>query len=269
MNQAGEVAARFDVISDIYDETREPLVDDAMDKVRDLLLRDGCNSIIEVGVGTGRIAKPLQERHFDLVGVDLSVGMLKKAKAKGVQGLVMADVNHLPARGKAFDAAIMAHVLHLLESPPDVFRSLASVSRKDVVVLVRKRDARPASGDALPKVREVYRRIAAEMGQPISDRRGLWRKKEADFLSNFPPDELVTVQDVVVDTTVGERLSFLEKRPYSWDRDIPDEVFRRAIQEVRSSVDVDKRIKLRRVEQAAIYFVNGNEWPGKPGQSKS
>ena len=74
---------QFDRISQIYDETREPLKEAAVNKIKNILLRDNCSSIMEVGVGTGRVAKPLQERSFEIVGLDVSKGMLLKAREKG------------------------------------------------------------------------------------------------------------------------------------------------------------------------------------------
>jgi ubiquinone/menaquinone biosynthesis C-methylase UbiE len=70
MNQALDTAERFDRISEVYDEAREPLTKEAIDKAALLLSNDGCKRILEVGIGTGRTAMPLQQRNFEIVGVD-------------------------------------------------------------------------------------------------------------------------------------------------------------------------------------------------------
>lgn len=57
MSQTANIAEQFDRISHIYDETREPLKKSAVDKIKNIFLRDDCSSIIEVGVGTGRARK--------------------------------------------------------------------------------------------------------------------------------------------------------------------------------------------------------------------
>ena len=77
--------------SDVYDETREPLTEEALDEAASILSDDGCRRILEVGIGTGRIAVPLQQRGFEIVGVDFSKGMLMKARKKGIEDLVMGD----------------------------------------------------------------------------------------------------------------------------------------------------------------------------------
>jgi ubiquinone/menaquinone biosynthesis C-methylase UbiE len=101
MSQAVNIATQFDRISQVYDETREPLKEAAVDKIKDILLRNGCSSIIEVGVGTGRVAKPLQERGFEVVGVDVSRGMLLKAREKGILRLILADADYLPIKKRS------------------------------------------------------------------------------------------------------------------------------------------------------------------------
>lgn len=252
MSQTANIATQFDRISHIYDETREPLKKSAVDKIKNVFLRDGCSSIIEVGVGTGRVAKPLQEMGFEIVGLDISKGMLLKAREKGVLRLVLADAGYLPMEEKSFDAAILAHVLQIFENPGEVFGKIFGVVKKDVVALIRKRDdtlADDSSGNSVMK--QFFAQVSAKMGYtlPVHD----WRRKETEFLAAVPPHELVTVQDEVIETTVGERLSLFEKRAFRYSLDIPDEVLHKIVKEARSSLATGKKIQYRRLEQMAIW----------------
>jgi ubiquinone/menaquinone biosynthesis C-methylase UbiE len=262
MSQAQETAARFDRISGIYDETREPLTQEAIEKAALILSNDGCRRILEVGVGTGRIAKPLLQLNFEITGLDLSRRMLAIAHQKGVNDLVMGDANRAPFLDKTFDAVVLAHVLHLLEDPAETFTKLAGVAKKEIVVFVRRRD--PSAGDgSVPMevdensvLRQTFRKVADEMGYALPTRLGDWRsrfRKEIEFLSSNPPSELITIQDIQVVTTVGERLSFFEKRAYGYPSDIPEDVFHKVLERVKSTVDMDKEIRYRRVEQMAIW----------------
>ncbi len=258
MSDAVGAAGRFDRTAEFYDETREPLTEEAADKAALVLSRDGCRRILEVGVGTGRIAKPLVRRNFELVGVDFSRGMLAKAQQKGVENLVMGEANHLPFDDKTFDAAVLAHVLHLLEDPAETFGKLTRVARNEIIIFLRKRDDSmpPAGGEEVLGLRETFRRVAEEMGYDLPPRAGDWRERfrnEAAFLSDFPPDEVVTIHDAQVVTTAGERLSFLEKRAYGYLSDVPDDVFGMAVERVKSSVDAGKEIRYRQVEQMAVW----------------
>lgn len=56
MSEAVDAAGRFDRTAEFYDETREPMAEEAAEKAALVLSRDGCRRILEVGVGTGRIA---------------------------------------------------------------------------------------------------------------------------------------------------------------------------------------------------------------------
>jgi ubiquinone/menaquinone biosynthesis C-methylase UbiE len=261
MSQSIETAERFDRISDVYDETREPLTEEALDKAALILSNDGCRRILEDGIGTGRIAKPLQQRNFEIVGVDFSRGMLAKARRKGIEDLVMGDANHLPFMDKTFDAAVLAHVLHLLEDPAETFGRLARVARNEVVIFVRSRGlsgdgVSSAADDERGALRQTFRRVAEEMGYQLPSRPEGWRdrfKGEIEFLSSFPPSELITIQDAWVVTTLGERISFFEKRAYGYPANVPEDVFRKVMEKVKSSIDANREIRYRRVEQMAIW----------------
>jgi ubiquinone/menaquinone biosynthesis C-methylase UbiE len=254
MSQSANIATQFDRISQIYDETREPLKEAAVNKIRNILLRDNCGSIIEVGVGTGRIAKPLQERGLEIVGLDISRGMLLKAREKGVLRLILADAGFLPLKKKSFDAAILAHVLQIFENPAEVFGKIVGVVKNDVVALIRKRNDALASDNSDESVmRQVFERVSAQMGYALPRRAGEWRRKESEFLASNPPTELITIQDEMIETTLGERLSFFEKRPFRHCIEVPDELFHKAIQEARSSLDTNMKIQFRRLEQMAIW----------------
>ena len=259
MSGAGEVAARFDRVSEVYDETREPLTKEAVDRLANILSRNGLENLLEVGVGTGRIALPLQKRGFDLVGADLSRGMLRKAKAKGLQNLFLADANELPFGEKTFDAVVLAHIIHLLEDPPATFGRLARIARKEIVAIVRKRDGGASTfAEDRSQIRESFRKAAEELGYPLDRPAGDWRqrfRKEEEFVSSSYPNDLLTIDDSQVVTTVGERLSFFEKRAYGYPSEMPDEVFRRILEIVKSSLDLGREIRYHRVEQVALWRV--------------
>ena len=63
------VVQQFDQIAAVYDETREPLDDATLRGLQQAIEDSGCRSLLEVGVGTGRIAQPLSERGFHVTGL--------------------------------------------------------------------------------------------------------------------------------------------------------------------------------------------------------
>lgn len=262
MSRTNEVAERFDRISEVYDETREPLSNEATERLAQVLSRDGSRKLLEVGIGTGRIARPLQDRRFEITGVDLSKGMLQKARTKGLEDLVRGDANHLPFADKSIDTVVLAHVLHLLEDPPETFGKIARIARKKIVAVVRSRDDSSRSpDDGRHLIMQAFVKAAKEIGYPIPRSSGDWRdrlRRETEFITSFPPNELVTLQDSAVVTTIGERISFFEKRAYGYPSDIPDDVFRGIMENVKSSMDLAREIRYRRVEQAAVWLLRGN-----------
>jgi len=157
----------FDRIAPIYDETRQPPSSQEVDALEGLL--HGCRTVLDAGVGTGRFAVPLHERQFEIVGVDLSLGMMRRARAKGIDRLVRADVRSTPFADASLDAAFMAHVLQLLPDPAPVLRELGRVARTTVVVALPEWLERTRSPDWRDR-RGRYRAIAAELGYPLPPR---------------------------------------------------------------------------------------------------
>jgi SAM-dependent methyltransferase len=87
---------------------------------------------LEVGCGTGNatacLAAAWPEAH--LVGLDLSAGMLARARAKlGALPLVRADAGRLPLADRSFDLVAGVYVLHHLKPPEDFYAEAARVLR--------------------------------------------------------------------------------------------------------------------------------------------
>jgi len=122
----------FDRAADFYDKTRG-LTPEAAARVTNLLHTelDGRGPVLEVGVGTGRIALPLAERGVDLTGLDLAHKMLAKlvenAGGQMVFPLVQADASRLPFRDASFGGAIASWVLHLVPTWREVVTEMHRV----------------------------------------------------------------------------------------------------------------------------------------------
>lgn len=72
--------------------------------------------VLDAGVGTGRFATWLAEKGFEVIGIDLSREMLKRAKRKAQVlhaeiGLILADMSFLPFRTDLFDSCICINVI--------------------------------------------------------------------------------------------------------------------------------------------------------------
>lgn len=112
----------FDNAAGIYDETRG-LPAEVVAKQTEALLTElraiGSDRLLEIGIGTGRIARPLMERGVRVTGVDLAQKMVERLRAQLTPhhiapDLAFADAARLPFRDDSFRAALMVHVLHLV-----------------------------------------------------------------------------------------------------------------------------------------------------------
>jgi ubiquinone/menaquinone biosynthesis C-methylase UbiE len=108
----------FDRAASYYDRTRS-IADASMRQLIPLLVAElsGRARVLEVGIGTGRFALPLAREGVPITGIDISREMLARLRENADGSpppLVVADATRLPFRAGTFDAAIAAHVLHLV-----------------------------------------------------------------------------------------------------------------------------------------------------------
>jgi ubiquinone/menaquinone biosynthesis C-methylase UbiE len=126
-----EGSVPFDRAVEYYDRTRA-LPGKAHRQVIDVLAGElqGRGRVLEVGVGTGRIALDLVRAGVPMAGLDLSLPMLRKLvdNAGGDVALpvVHGDATTLPFPEAAFAGAVASHVFHLV---PDYARALAELVR--------------------------------------------------------------------------------------------------------------------------------------------
>jgi ubiquinone/menaquinone biosynthesis C-methylase UbiE len=125
----------FDRAADIYDATRV-LPGEVAQGITDAFLREilaaGADRVLEIGVGTGRIARPLLAAGVSVTGLDISRQMMSRLQDQLTDGhnkpdLVLGDATRLPLCDGSFRAAVAVHVLHLVSSPPAVIAELRRV----------------------------------------------------------------------------------------------------------------------------------------------
>jgi SAM-dependent methyltransferase len=87
--------------------------------------------VLELGIGTGRIALPVVAAGCRVTGIDVSSEMLRELQVASAgnaarPGLVRGDISRLPFSDGRFDAVTAVHVLHLVA---DWEQALASALR--------------------------------------------------------------------------------------------------------------------------------------------
>ena len=169
----------FDRAVEYYDRTRA-LPAEAQAAVTALLVEElaGSAPVLELGVGTGRMALPLVPYGVELIGVDLSEPMLRRlvenAGGTAPFPLVRGDGLALPFRDHSVAAAFLCHVLHLIPRWGEAVRELVRVIRPGGLLLIDMGGAATPIGRAVGT--EFNRRAGIEKSwrgatdpQPVDD----------------------------------------------------------------------------------------------------
>ncbi|WP_117238571.1 class I SAM-dependent methyltransferase [Thermus sediminis] len=189
--------------------------------------------LLELGVGTGRIALPLIARGYRYIALDLDPAMLEvfQRKAAGVMRKVrflLADAREIPLPEASVHAVIAVHLWHLL---PDWQRALAEALRvlKPGGVLLEGWD-QLASGPEC-RLQERWRELLAEEGVLVE--RGLHRRRLSEVGEALRRLGLrPRTREVVAwreERTPREALEALSERLYSFTKGVPEEAHRRAM----------------------------------------
>ena len=158
----------FDRVAATYDQTRgfPPGVGE---KVAAALLphlpRPG--HVLEVGVGTGRIARLLLNLGVPVVGIDLSRPMMDRLRGVQPAGpaavrLVQGDARRLPLAARAVTAVIAVHLFHLVGDAEQAMNDVLRVIAPRGVVAVGWNWHPPDSIGR--RVRRAWREIVAQHG---------------------------------------------------------------------------------------------------------
>lgn len=205
----------FDRAAAYYDKTRA-MSPEAATKVRDLLLselRDG-DPVLEVGVGTGRIALPLHSAGVAMVGIDLSHSMLARlvSNAGGAIPfpLLRGDATMAPFPDSTFGAAIASWVLHLIPPWRKVVAEMTRVVAPGGVLLV---DAGNLGLDLTTEITLHFRDAAGVTDWPPGAR-GHDQVDQAMEALGAARRELEPVVEVV-ESALETHISLLEQGVYS------------------------------------------------------
>ncbi len=93
--------------------------------------------VLDLGCGTGMLLRRIKGDHELVVGIDISLGMLRKARKEVPDvPLILADADHLPFGDECFDAVFSVTVLQNLPDPLSALREVVRVTKPGGRVLV-------------------------------------------------------------------------------------------------------------------------------------
>ncbi|HEX7976420.1 MAG TPA: class I SAM-dependent methyltransferase [Anaerolineales bacterium] len=193
--------------------------------------------ILEIGIGTGRIAKPFIEGGLSVAGIDLSAAMMRRLletlpPASPRPLLAQANAVRLPLASDLFDAVIGVHVFHLIAGWQKALAEVRRVLRPGGSLLVGSDDRDP--GSLRESTGEQWQRLltARFPGYHQPGVRDLDALKETLLASGAKPDEWLAAEWTVQDH-LGQFIDALEGRIFSSTWQIPPEVMGPAIAELR------------------------------------
>jgi SAM-dependent methyltransferase len=194
----------YDPIAGLYDAWSRSVTEDVAFYVDEA--RDSGGPVVELGVGTGRIAVPVAQAGVPVIGVDSSLGMLEvcrqRAESEGVAALV--DLRHGDLR-----APPVPERVDLVTAP---FRSLLHLEDDG-----ERFEALVAARELLkPGGRFVFDVFAPSV-EDIRETDGRWLEREPGIWERAAWDEQERVLTLAVKGTSGEtemRLAWLP--PGGW-----------------------------------------------------
>jgi ubiquinone/menaquinone biosynthesis C-methylase UbiE len=231
----------FDRAADYYDETRA-MPPELADAPIEALIR-GANlqpdaQVLEIGVGTGRIAILLAQKIRRMTGVDLSLGMMEVLQRKKVGtavqiDLAQADAVRLPFPGGCFDLIYATHVLHLVQGWREAVVEARRALKPGGCFVVSWHYRNPDSPNA--QLRKELHRLAEQQG--VSTKRPGAQSEEEIFQELVKwgaTPRVLNVLDWSEPTTPGQILEELDRQIFSETWMIPRPVMDAVMPQLRA-----------------------------------
>ncbi len=216
------VRLSFDRVASIYDETRA-LSPKVLSHVLGILVDQlQGKAVLEVGVGTGRYAVPLQKSGIQVVGVDISQKMVEHGLRKGLHNVVLGDGARLPFTPRAFDVSTTNHMLHLVPDWRDVLLEIVRVTRDSYFSILEKAYEKAT-------LQTEYHELARAAGYD-------WQHPglhERDLPSLLTPDMVMPVGPFDELLPADPLLDELENRAYSAQWTVPEPLHRQTMRTLR------------------------------------
>jgi len=107
----------------LYNNTNWVKNENFIDAFLDMISNKLYSNILEVGIGTGAVAKIMSEKKGPLIGIDISKEMIGQINHNKITPIV-ANAHDLPFEENSFDLIYMRNVIHYLDNPKKVFSEI-------------------------------------------------------------------------------------------------------------------------------------------------
>lgn len=231
----------FDRAVEYYDKTRS-LPDDRHRALIDTLIQttnvQPTDAVLEIGIGTGRIAISVAQHVKRLYGIDLSQEMMNVLRKKLVDAhlnidLSQADAVKLPFAANTFNLVYAVHVYHLVHNWRDGIADAFRVLEPGGHFVVNYHRRSPDSPNS--QLRQQLHAAARDMG---IDTRRPGAQTEAEVfqeISRHDPSPRTVLANQWRDVEVPEKiLQELDRQIFSETWMIPRDVMDQAMPKVRA-----------------------------------
>lgn len=98
--------------------------------------------ILDAGCGVGRLVERLSNTCHVAIGIDIEIGLLKKASSSVKNQLVCSSVEYLPFRDDIFDVVVLEEVVEHLRRPFKAIEDCHHVLRKEGRLIISTPNAK-------------------------------------------------------------------------------------------------------------------------------
>ncbi|MFX0166729.1 MAG: class I SAM-dependent methyltransferase [Candidatus Hodarchaeota archaeon] len=126
----------YEKISQIYDISRASN-SETVEKLIKLLHIDQNSIILDMGSGTGNYTAALQQITQFIIGIDISIDMIKQAHMKyPMLNFIYGNIKNLPFNSETFDGIFAIQVLHHVKNKNSFLREAYRILRKEAYIAI-------------------------------------------------------------------------------------------------------------------------------------
>lgn len=129
----------YDAFSQTYEDERHKGYHKMLDDLETEIVFKNFKTnskVLELGCGTGLILERIKQKSSESFGIDISLGMLQKAKIKNLDTLLQGDLTALPYKDDSFDLLYSFKVLAHVKEMKKAFCEFDRVLQNDGVMVL-------------------------------------------------------------------------------------------------------------------------------------
>jgi len=235
----------FNGLADLYDETRSfdnHCLESALTYISTTFPIDTFSTLFEPGIGNGRIAIPLAQLGYRVVGVDISDEMLSVLGRRLKQNVPKlpiifqkADITQLPFINSAFDIAIIAHVFYFIQDWKKAVNEILRVIRKNGSIIL----LHTGTGSEIPFLNDRYKELSASLNSPIPTMGVKGTKEVIDYFCSLGC-KAEWIRDRWQWTSriqLGKALDYIKYRAYSFTTFTSDDIHMEVIKMLEAELN--------------------------------